>query len=169
MSECGVICECLLEGVYITPKLNSLTFRLHYNVDKSVNDQRVHLEEIYNDQVVDGYSYHESVGLLILLHRIVSTIRIQCGDREFENRVLGYFSQLGYKRSSYNKLWVIPTELDKSPKFEVTKKRIGFIKVSTVCVCLCVLCVCVWVCVSRASVLCCACAVRVLYTSKRYI
>ena len=87
--------------IFITPKLNSITFRLHYNVDNSVNDHCVHLEEIYNNEVVDGYSYHESVGLLILLHRTVSTIRIQCGDREFENRVLGYFSQLGYKRSLY--------------------------------------------------------------------
>ena len=165
MSERGVICECLLEGVYITPKLNSITFRLQYNVDNSVNDQRVHLEEIYNDQVVDGYSYHESVGLLILLHRTVSTIRIQCGDREFENRVLGYFSQLGNKSSSYNKLGVNPTVLDKFPKYAVTKKRIGFFKVSTVCVCLCVFCVfsvcmCVGVCVCEPSVFC--CAVRVL-------
>ena len=170
MSERGVICECLLEGVYITPKLNSITFRLHYNVDNSVNDQRVHLEEIYNDQVVDGYSYHESVGLLILLHRTVSTIRIQCGDREFENRVLGYFSQLGYKRSSYIKLGMILTVLDKSPKFELTKKRIVFFKVSTVCVCLCVsVCMCVGMCergVFAVLCVCCACAV---YTSKLYI
>ena len=100
-------CECLLEGVYITPKLNSIKFILHYNVDNSVNDQGVHLEEIY-------------------LHRAISTIRIQCGDRDFENRVLGYISQLGYKWSSYNKLGVIPTVLDKSPKFKVTKKRICF-------------------------------------------
>ena len=154
MSERGVICECVLEGDYITPKLNSITFRLHYNVDNSVNDHRVHLEEIYNNEVVDGYSYHDSVGLLILLHRIVSTIRIQCGDREFENRVLGYFSQLGYKRSSYNKLGMMPTVLDKSPKFEVRKKRIEFFKVSTVCLfCVCVsVCVCVCVTCVRAEV-----------------
>ena len=148
MSERGVICECVLEGDYITPKLNSITFRLHYNVDNSVNDHRVHREEIYNNEVVDGYSYHESVSLLLLLHRIVSTIRIQCGDREFENRVLGYFSQLGYKRSSYNKLGMIPTVLDKSPKFEVRKKRIEFFKVSTVCLSVCLsVCVC-YVCES---------------------
>ena len=147
MSERGVICECVLEGDYITPKLNSITFSLYNNVDNSVKDHRVHLEEIYNNEVVDGYSYHDSVGLLLLLHRIVSTIRIQCGDREFENRVLGYFSQLGYKRSWYNKLGMMPTVLDKSPKFEVRKKRIEFFKVSTVCpVCLCV---CVCVCVLR--------------------
>ena len=118
--------------------------------------------------MVDGYSYHESVGLLILLHRTVSTIRIQCGDREFENRVLGYFSQLGYKRSSYNKLGVIPTVLDKSPKFEVTKKRIVCFcfKVST-CLCVCVCCACAVLCCAcavRVLCVCCACAVRVLYT-----
>ena len=155
MSERGVICECVLEGDYITPKLNSITFRLHYNVDNSVNDHRVHLEEIYNNEVVDGYSYHDSVGLLILLHRIVSTIRIQCDDREFENRVLGYFSQLGYKRSSYNKLGMMPTVLDKSPKFEVRKKRIEFFKVSTVCLSVCLsVCVCVCVCVCMCVCVC---------------
>ena len=152
-----------------------------------MNDQRVHLEEIYNDNIIAEYSYHESVGLLILLLRAISTVLIQCGDREFENRVLGYFSQLGYKRSSYNKFGVIPTVLDKSPKFEVTKKRISFFKVSSVSVCLCVLFVCVYVCVwvcepsifavlcvccacdVRVLCVCCACAVRVLYASKLYI
>ena len=66
----------------------------------------------------------------------------------FENRVLGYFSQLGYKRSSYNKLGMMPTVLDKSPKFEVRKKRIEFFKVSTVCL---FACVCVRVCVRACA------------------
>ena len=53
MSERGVICECVLEGVYITPKLNSITFRLHYNVDDSVNDHRVHLRFIITRWLMD--------------------------------------------------------------------------------------------------------------------
>ena len=69
-------------------------FILHYNVDNSVNAERVHLEEIYNDNAIDGYNYHKSFGLLILLHRTISTIYIQCWDQDFENRVLGYFSPI---------------------------------------------------------------------------
>ena len=66
MAERGVICECLLEGVYITPKLNSIKFILHYNVDNSVNDQRVHLEEIYKENTIAGYSYHDICFIYIL-------------------------------------------------------------------------------------------------------
>ena len=83
MSECGVICECVLEGDYITPKLNSITFRLHYNVDNSVNDHRVHLEEIYNNGVVDGYSYHDSVGLLLLYQLSVYSVMIESLRTEY--------------------------------------------------------------------------------------
>lgn len=109
------ILKYILRGTYISPQGNGRTYSLIYE-RKDTRNCFVEFKEDFMDKD-KPISYHEDIGLSVLIDKAVSEINNKYKDRYFANAVMGYLYHYNtYRRSEFRKLALRKDVLDRTPK-----------------------------------------------------